>query len=280
MKSLIVSLSALAGVALIIIAAAYFLTPRYPNIPVRPQITIRIPEGGTLKQLADLLVKKQVASSTTQVLSLLDNIWPVSSSATQPLILSRLSTSTVEDLLKIKPGGAGLEGYLFPDTYIVWQDSALTQLTSKAIIEMFERINAELAAGTMPAGFNVHKVLTLASIIEKEVPSDTDRAMVADVFLKRLKINMPLQSDVTVHYATGNYSTLTASNLQSDNPYNTYKYRGLPPGPVAFPSLSAIHAVLHPQANDYYYFLTTPEKKVIYSKTAKEHQTAVNKYLK
>ena len=104
--------------------------------------------------------------------------------------------------------------------------------------------------------------------------------MIADVFLKRLKNNIGLQSDATINFVTGKGLTQPSrDDLKIDSPYNTYKYRGLPPGPIANPSISSIEAVIYPTPNDYYYFLTTKEGEVIYSQTYQEHLANKAKYL-
>jgi len=125
----------------------------------------------------------------------------------------------------------------------------------------------------------VHEILTLASILEKEVSTENDRKIVADIFYKRLEIGMALQADSTVNYASGkSVPRASGKDLETDSPYNTYKYKGLPPGPICNPSLSAIKAAIYPAKNDYWYFLTTPDGKVIYSKTHDEHVKAKAKY--
>lgn len=105
--------------------------------------------------------------------------------------------------------------------------------------------------------------------------------MVADIFYKRLVKGMALQADSTVNYVSGkSVSQASADDLKIDSPYNTYRYKGLPPGPICNPGLSAILAAIYPTPNPYWYFLTTPDGKVIYSKTHDEHVAAKAKYYK
>lgn len=252
-------------------ASRHVITPR-------PEVTVRIKEGGTLADLADQLVKDKLISSTAQALDYWGMI-PTRSSLVPAL--ADLPTSTVEFLNQHKPAGVGLEGYLFPDTYKVWADDVLRHLTIKAAGKMSDIITIELSQPKpWPDNLNVHQVLTLASIIEKEVGSEQDRMMAADVFLKRLNIGMALQSDATVNYVTHKGAIRPSfDDISVNNPYNTYRYKGLPPGPIGNPSLLSIKAALNPKSNDYYYFLTTPEGQVIYSKTNKEHEAAKKKYL-
>lgn len=253
-------------------ASRHVITPR-------PQVTVRIKEGSTLQDLAEQLVKDNLVSSTKQALDYWGMI-PTRSSL--PPALADLPTSTVEFLNQYKPAGLGLEGYLFPDTYKVWTNDVLRHLTIKAVNKMIAVMTTELAQSKLwPDNLNVHQVLILAAIIEKEVGDDQNRAMVADVFLKRLKIGMALQSDATVNYVTHKGTTRPSlADISVDNFYNTYRYKGLPPGPIGNPSLSAIKSALNPKTNDYYYFLTTSDGQVIYSRTNKEHEAAKKKYLR
>ena len=127
----------------------------------------------------------------------------------------------------------------------------------------------------------IHEILTLASIIEKEVSSDEDRKLVSGIFYKRLEIGMPLQSDATVNYVSGKSELRpTFDDISIDNVYNTYKYRGLPPGPINSPGLLAIISAIYPKENPYLYYLTTRDGQAIYSRTHDEHVAAKRKYLK
>jgi UPF0755 protein len=272
MKSIVLLVLGVGVLAVIAGGLTWYLDrPHYEPLAPRPELTIRIREGETMAQLAARLVQQGVASSSEEIL----DYWQMRS-------VADLATSTRDRLQLVKPAGIPLEGYLFADTYRVFSDGALAGLTSKALTETVENLEAEVRkVATIPQSLTPHEVLTLASIIEREVPSDVDRAKVADVFLKRLAAGIPLQSDVTVNYATGRTTTkVTAADLAIRSPYNTYQNRGLPPGPISFPSLSSIRAVLHPAANPYYYFLATPEGEVIYSKTNDEHAKAKKKYLR
>lgn len=184
-------------------------------------------------------------------------------------------------LLKDKPEDRDLEGYLFPDTYLIYKDASIDDIIKKMLSNLDKKFTDEMRKRSSSLGFNTHEILTLASIIEKEVSQDNDRLVVSGIFHKRMKLGMGLQADSTVNYVTGR-SELQPSydDISIDNPYNTYKYRGLPPGPIGNPSLSAIVAAVSPKESEYLYFLTTPEGSVIYSKTYEEHVVAKRKYLK
>ena len=146
---------------------------------------------------------------------------------------------------------------------------------------MSSKLTAELRAEIKRQGKTIHEILTLASIIEKEVSSDKDRKLVADIFYKRLDAGVALQADSAVNYVTGKSTPrASAQDLAKESPYNTYRYRGLPPGPIASPGLSAILAAVYPTANPYWYFLTTPAGQAIYSKTFEEHVANKAKYLR
>jgi UPF0755 protein len=144
-----------------------------------------------------------------------------------------------------------------------------------------KKLTPELVTEINKQQKTVHEIITLASIIEKEVSNDNDRKLVADIFYKRLEKGIGLQSDATVNYVTGKSTTRpSAQDLAVDSPYNTYKYKGLPPGPISNPGISAILAAIYPTSNPYFYFLTTPDGKVIYSKAYQEHLQAKAQYYK
>ena len=179
-----------------------------------------------------------------------------------------------------KPVTATLEGYLYPDTYRVFRDTQPAQLIEKMLDNFEKKVSADLVAEIHGQGKTLFEILTLASIVEREVQTDSDRKMAADVFLKRLRDGIALQSDATVNYVTGKQALQpTFDDLAVDSPYNTYKYPGLPPGPIGNPSLSAMIAVVRPEPNPYYYFLTAPSGETIFSKTLDEHNANKAKYL-
>ncbi|MCB9802772.1 endolytic transglycosylase MltG [Candidatus Nomurabacteria bacterium] len=182
--------------------------------------------------------------------------------------------------LKDAPASASLEGYLYPDTYFVDTNTTVEDLIKKVLNNFDRKLTKDLTTEIARQNKTIFEVVTLASIIEREVPQGEDKKKIADVFLKRLEAGIGLQSDATVNFVTGKgLAQPTLVDLQVDSPYNTYKYRGLPPGPISNPSISSIEAVIYPIENDYYYFLTTKEGEVIYSKTYEEHLRNKAKYL-
>jgi len=184
------------------------------------------------------------------------------------------------DFIRAMPNNVDLEGYLFPDTYHIFDDATEEEITRKMLNNFSIKLTDELREEIRSQGKTMHEIITLASIIEKEVMHDEDKKIVAGIFYNRLDIGMGLQADSTVNYITGKGLTRSSiADTQIDNPYNTYRYRGLPPGPISNPGMSSILAAIYPTNTDYYYFLTTPEGDAIYSRTFEEHVNAKNKYL-
>jgi UPF0755 protein len=179
-------------------------------------------------------------------------------------------------------GAPDLEGYLFPETY------ALTRRTDAAalvrqMVARFDRVfPAQARAAATASGRSVREIVTLASLVEKETARDDERALVAAVYRNRLKIGMGLQCDPTVIYAlqkAGRYDgNLTRENMQIDSPYNTYRYAGLPPGPIASPGRASIEAALNPAEAGYLYFVSRNDGSHVFSNTYEEHARRVRDF--
>ncbi len=174
-----------------------------------------------------------------------------------------------------------LEGFLFPDTYFFLPGVSESDIVDK-LQKTFKDKNPKLFLLDKQTQL---KIITLASIIEKEVQKPEDKKIVAEIFVKRLNMGMPLQSDATIAYILGEDSKdVTAKDLKKDSPYNTYIYKGLPPTPITNPGLDAINsaydAILNPQGIAYLYFLTDKDGNVHYATTYTEHKANVTKYLK
>ena len=183
--------------------------------------------------------------------------------------------------LKTKPASVDLEGYLFPDTYNFYLNVEPDGVVQKMLDNFDKKLTKELRDNIEEQNKTIHEIVTMASILEKELSIEQDRRLASDIFWRRIDIGMPLQADSTVNYVTGkNLPAVSSADKEIDSPYNTYKYRGLPPGPICNPGLESIVAAIEPIANDYWYFLTTKEGDVIYSKTLEEHNVAKAKYLK
>lgn len=175
-----------------------------------------------------------------------------------------------------------LEGFLFPDTYRLSFGSTAAEITSK-ILDNFE--TKALPALAAKEGKELFYAVTLASLLEKEAPDPEERKIIAGILEKRLEIGMPLQVDAAVVYARCakkflNCPPLTKKDYNIDSFYNTYKYKGLPPGPIANPGASAIYAAVHPASSSYLYYLShLKTKQTIFAKSFDEHARNRVKYV-
>lgn len=177
------------------------------------------------------------------------------------------------------PNSRDLEGYLFPDTYRIFEDSTAQELIQKMLENLNYKLSEEDLEAIEESNRSVDEVVILASILERELLTIEDRKHGADVFLKRLNNGIGLQADSTVNYITKKKTpSVTFADLEIDSPYNTYKYRGLPPGPIANPGEGSLEAAIYPTPNDYFYFLTTPEGEAIFNTTLDGHNVSKNKY--
>lgn len=190
------------------------------------------------------------------------------------------STVSVDPLLfDGKPEKASLEGYLFPETYTLFDDATSADLIGKMVAQLDAQLTDEMRARVEASDMTFFEILTLASIVEKEVFKPEDRRVVAGIFKNRIEDDYLIQSDATVNFITGKNTTRpSADDLLVESPYNTYLFPGLPPGPVSNPGIDAIDAVLNAEETDYYYFLTTPENETIFSRTLDEHNAATFEY--
>lgn len=192
----------------------------------------------------------------------------------------------LEDAMNIRAAdfltaSEGQEGYLFPDTYRVYKDATAADIVRIMRATFDVKVTDDLRASATQQKRTLAEVITLASILEKEVRSFEEQRMAADLFLRRLKIGMPLQADSTVNFVTGKKTPgISFADRDMDSPYNTYQHRGLPPGPIGNPGLQVIRAALDPLPNQFWYFLTTEDDgRAIFSKTLEEHNRNKAKYL-
>lgn len=170
-----------------------------------------------------------------------------------------------------------LEGYIYPETYIVTSEEPTPEEVTDIILSMTDKVLSERKDEIAAMDMTVHEFLSLAAVVENESLFEKDRPVIAGVFINRLKKDMPLQSDITVLYALQEKRVnVTYKDLEVDSAYNTYMYAGLPVGPVCSPSAPAMDDLLHYEKSDYLYFFATEDGKVIYSKTLAEHEKAVN----
>jgi UPF0755 protein len=175
-----------------------------------------------------------------------------------------------------------LEGYLFPETYSLTRHTSAEQLVAMMVARFRAVFEPELRQEAASRGLSVRQAVTLASIVEKETAKPGERPLVAAVYLRRLTIRMGLQSDPTVIYAldrAGRYrGNLTKDNLTFNSPYNTYRYGGLPPGPIAAPGRGSLEAVVRPAEADYLYFVSRNDGSHVFSRSLAEHNRNVQRY--
>lgn len=182
--------------------------------------------------------------------------------------------------LQSKPDQADLEGFLFPDTYHFAPGVSAQEVVTK-MLENFESKISELLPDIEAEKRSLYEIVTLASIVEGEVPHDSDRPTVAGVFTNRLAEDIPLQADSTLAYITKeDRIDFSIEDTKIDDLYNTYRYGGLPPGPINSPGLSSIRAALHPEDTDFMYFVSDPATdETHFAKTLEEHEANVEEFL-
>ncbi len=171
------------------------------------------------------------------------------------------------------------EGYLFPDTYLFPKEVSMEQIVSTMVNRFWSVFTSEWKERAKDLGFTVHQIVTLASIIEKETGAAFERPIISSVFHNRLKKRMRLESDPTVIYGIKNFDgNLTRKHLSTPTPYNTYKIKGLPVGPIANPGHDSLEAALYPEKTVFIYFVSKNDSTHYFSTNFKEHNRAVRKY--
>lgn len=219
------------------------------------RMTVTLPEGWTAAQIA-----ARVAETTEEP----------ADSLTDALLEEGAATTW-------EVPGPTLEGYLYPATYSLPAGSSAAQVIQGMVNRYKQVWTPARRALADSIGMSEREVVTLASIVEKEARHWVERDTIAAVYHNRLRIGMPLQADPTVQYALGDHQTrLLYAHIDSvaDHPYNTYRRRGLPPGPIASPSEGAIDATLAPADVDYLYFVAAPDGRHIFTRSLTEHNAA------
>lgn len=307
-----VSIFLVMGITLLVVYVSYQSLNKPPQaFPTNVEIEIR--EGLSQKQIAHLLEDNAVVRSSTLLLYVLKHtqgdifakagvyIFPEPltteevaetlilgdqniaytkvtfpegfSTKDWPLFVPEELEGAIEDL-------AQLEGYLFPDTYFLRRNASQEELISM-MRENFEAKLASYENDIEASPFTRDELIILASLIEREAKDIESKRIVSGILQNRLAIGMPLQVDATFDYLLGKESSeLTQDDLALDNPYNTYVYTGLPPGPIANPGLESIEAVLYPTTTDYMYYLTAPDGTFYYAETFEEHVENKRRYLR
>ncbi len=186
------------------------------------------------------------------------------------------------DFLADKPACRGLEGYLFPDTYRLYKSANTEDLILKMLKNFNKKLTSQMRDDIKKQGKTIYEIVTMASIIEKEVRSEKDMKMVSGIFWNRINSGQALQSCATLAYILGiNKAIYSIEDTQTDSPYNTYQNQGLPPGPISNPGAEAIEAAIYPENNDYFYFLSRSDNgETVFAKTYEEHLRNKEKYLK
>jgi UPF0755 protein len=185
----------------------------------------------------------------------------------------------------------GKEGFLFPDTYLFPKTASASAVVNKLFITFDQKIDDQMQKDINKSSYTLSQIMTLASIIERETKTTEERPIVSGLFYKRLEVGWPLQADATLQYAIANencnlkiencswWMQLTKEDLEINSRYNTYKFAGLPPGPIANPGLSSIKAAIYPQESSYWFYLHDPQGKIHYARTIEEHNENIRKYL-
>ncbi|MFA5061775.1 MAG: endolytic transglycosylase MltG [Patescibacteria group bacterium] len=269
------------------------LHPKFTPIPAKPELTITIIPGWNLGQVEDYFIKQGLAKGPFLDKIMVPPAIEISLKRSLPADILTDPDNPPLKVLKDKPWFVSYEGYLAPDTYRVFADASITSTLMKLIKERDSQFTEKMYQDTddfwrrvynnkIETPLNVHQLLTMASIIEKEVRDGADRVKVADILWRRYLKGWALQVDSSVHYAVDKSGTVFTTDKERsiDSPWNTYKYPGLPTGPICNPGLSSIMSALYPEPNNFWYFMTDKDGQVHYAKTLDEQNYNVNKYLR
>lgn len=192
------------------------------------------------------------------------------------------AASNAAPVQSIDPQAGDLEGYLFPDTYALPRHTTAEQLVARMVARFDRALTPELREQAAAQGLTVRELVTLASLVEKETGKGDERPIIAGVYWNRLRIGMGLQCDPTVIYAlerAGKYDgNLTRADLRFDSPYNTYRYAGLPPGPIAAPGQASLQAAANPADVPYFYFVSRNDGSHVFATTLDEHNRNVHQW--
>ncbi len=228
------------------------------TIPAPFDIRVTVAEGLNLREIAALLARKA----------------KIDSSAFAAFATSKAAAESMG------VDNATLEGYLYPDTYFLPEGAKAYDVIRKMNARFREAFSDSLKKRAAKLGFTVNQAVTLASLIETEAASDAERPVISSIFHRRLKAGLPLQANPTIQYALGEKRRVFNGDLDVDSPYNTYRNRGLPPGPIACPGMKSIVAALYPAETEYLYFVANGDGSHTFSKSLAEHSSAVARYKK
>lgn len=253
-----------------------------PNTSTR-QVIAAIAQGETNSQEVKILFRegltiKEMQAELTKKGYLTDNSFEVLANTSIKNLPPALKDYS---FLKDVPQTATLEGYLFPDTYRLFKDFTAQDLVAKMLSNFEAKLTADLRSGIANSGHSLSKVMTMASLVEKEVRTEEDMKIVAGLFWDRITVGQALQSCASLAYILGVRKVqYSYEDTQVKSPYNTYLHPGLPPGPISNPGLRAIQATIYPTKTDYNYFLSRPDTgETVFSTTLDEHNEAKAKFL-
>jgi UPF0755 protein len=222
--------------------------------------TITFPEGLTIRDMAELFEREGLGTRASFV----------------------EAASQVDLIHSLDPEATDLEGYLFPDTYSVPRTISADRVVAMMVAHFRKQLGETLPQRAQAAGRTVREIITLASLVEKETGKPEERPVVAGVYVNRLKIGMGLQCDPTVLYALQragrDVKNITRADLQFDSPYNTYRYPGLPPGPIASPGKASVEAALAPADVPHLYFVSRNDGSHVFAETLAEHNRNVHQW--
>lgn len=234
-------------------------------------LKITIPEGIRLVDIAEIIASRTVYSQKEVLKQMQDQTFIKTLAASFPML-------KLEDIQQ-KGIKYSLEGYLYPATYEFDKKNPPLDSMITAMVEKMQAVVDKYETDIHKSGYSIHEILTLASLIETETQKSEDRYKVSGVFHNRLKHDMRLDSDPTVKYALDKTDIqVTYKDTAVSSPYNTYRIKGIPIGPIASPREESIRAALHPKQVDEFYFFARPNGQIIYTKTLKEHEKVVTAY--
>lgn len=242
------------------------------KIMQEPIFSMTIPEGRQLDEIAAVIADKTKQPKDKVFKSLNDEKFIQSLMDKYPTILT---TEVWAKDIKYP-----LEGYLFPATYAFYKESPSLEEIVSVMLDKTQSVVDKYRQDIEREDLTVHQFLTMSSLIEEEATEKADRDKIASVFYNRIKEDMPLQTDPTVLYSQGKHKErVTYKDLEVDSPYNTYKNKGLTPGPISNAGTMSMEAALHPAKTDYLYFLAAGDGTVYFSSTLEEHNSLKAKYI-
>lgn len=265
--------------------------------------TYKLNSGMSVREIADILTEGRVSKNKITILegwtskdiawALSDFLSKYSETESQKQFQVNYEKQFLDEVAKVEkykskydflsdlPKGATLEGYLFPDTYQIYRDSNPEDIIQKMLDNFGKKLDDNLRKKISEQKKTIFEVVTLASIVQREVKTEAEMKKVAGVYENRLKLGKKLESDATITFITGKKNPQASyEDTKIDSPYNTYRYHGLPAGPIGNPGISAILAVIEPEEHDFLYFITRLDTgEAIFSKTIEEHLANKKKYL-